>query len=121
MVYRFIRTQRTGEGSLHPQPEGRGIRDPPRSRCNKIAALVDGIWQISGTPIDVRADNQYGKMTIVPSPYAGEIKMVNKDEEITLTRKSDIHLMSGISIRTADNDNLRYYLYRTETVGKDSA
>jgi len=24
-----------GEGSLHPQPEGWGIRDPPRSRCNK--------------------------------------------------------------------------------------
>jgi hypothetical protein len=23
-----------GEGSLHPRPEGRGIRDPPRSRCN---------------------------------------------------------------------------------------
>ncbi len=25
-----------GEGSLHPRPEGRGICDPPRSRCNKI-------------------------------------------------------------------------------------
>ncbi|MHB8120458.1 MAG: helix-turn-helix domain-containing protein [Methanothrix sp.] len=28
-------TQKTCEGSLHPRPEGRGIRDPPRSRCNK--------------------------------------------------------------------------------------
>ena len=34
--YRFKRAQRTGEGSLHPRPEGRGIRDPPRSQCNKI-------------------------------------------------------------------------------------
>ena len=33
--YLFKRAQRTGEGSLHPRPEGRGIRDPPHSRCNK--------------------------------------------------------------------------------------
>jgi len=26
---------RRGEGSLHPQPEGWGIRDPLRSRSNK--------------------------------------------------------------------------------------
>jgi len=35
------------EGSLHPQPEGRGIRDPPRSRCNQTACghptLKDGV------------------------------------------------------------------------------
>jgi hypothetical protein len=24
-----------GEGSLHPRPEGRNIRDPPHSQCNK--------------------------------------------------------------------------------------
>ena len=35
MVYRFKMAQKTCEGSLHPRPEGRGIRDPPRSRCNK--------------------------------------------------------------------------------------
>jgi transposase len=35
MFYQFRSIQRTGEGSLHPRPEGRGIRDPPRSRCNK--------------------------------------------------------------------------------------
>ena len=28
------------EGSLHPRPEGRGIRDPPRSRCNKNIVKV---------------------------------------------------------------------------------
>jgi hypothetical protein len=26
---------KTCEGSLHPRPEGRGIRDPPRSRSNE--------------------------------------------------------------------------------------
>jgi hypothetical protein len=25
-----------GEGSLHPQPKGWGIRDPPRALCIKI-------------------------------------------------------------------------------------
>ncbi|WP_235271244.1 type I restriction endonuclease subunit R, partial [Methanosarcina mazei] len=29
------REKRRGEGSLHPLPKGRGIRDPLRSRCNK--------------------------------------------------------------------------------------
>ena len=33
------RAEKTCEGSLHPQPKGRGIRDPPRSRCNKIKIL----------------------------------------------------------------------------------
>jgi len=27
--------EKMGEGSLHPRPEGRGIRDPLRSQCNK--------------------------------------------------------------------------------------
>ena len=32
-----------GEGSLHPRPEGRGIRDPPHSHCNK--SVVQGMPQ----------------------------------------------------------------------------
>ena len=28
-----------GEGSLHPRPKGRGIRDPPHSLCNKILGI----------------------------------------------------------------------------------
>jgi hypothetical protein len=38
--YRFRRAQRMGEGSLHPRPEGRGIRDPPHSRCNKSPQIA---------------------------------------------------------------------------------
>jgi len=30
-----------GEGSLHPRPEGRGIRDPPRSRCKKLDEEIE--------------------------------------------------------------------------------
>ena len=42
MFYRFKWAQKTGEGSLHPRPEGRGIRDPPHSRCNKKRGA--GLW-----------------------------------------------------------------------------
>jgi hypothetical protein len=30
-----VSIKKTCEGSLHPRTEGRGIRDPPRSRSNK--------------------------------------------------------------------------------------
>ncbi|MDD2245279.1 MAG: hypothetical protein PHR13_11815 [Dysgonamonadaceae bacterium] len=40
MFYRFKRVQKTCEGSLHPRPEGQGIRDPPRSRSNKVDKLL---------------------------------------------------------------------------------
>ncbi|WP_200895574.1 restriction endonuclease subunit S, partial [Methanosarcina mazei] len=36
------REKRRGEGSLHPLPKGRGIRDPLRSRCNKIFSASQG-------------------------------------------------------------------------------
>ena len=88
----------------------------------RALAVVDGIWQISDMPIDVRANTQYGKMTIrAVDAYTGTISMDNKDNPITLTKKNDIELMPGFHIRTANNDTLRYYIYRTETVGKSSA
>jgi S-layer protein (TIGR01567 family) len=88
----------------------------------RALAVVDGIWQISDTPIDVRADTQYGKMTIrTVDATNGVITMDNKDNAIVLAKKSDIELMPGIQIRTANNDTLRYYIYKTETVGKNSA
>ena len=84
----------------------------------RALAVVDAIWQISDTPTDIKAGTQYGKMTITSiDANAGVITMDNKDNEITLTKKSDVELMPGIHIRTANNDTLRYYIYRTETVG----
>ena len=88
----------------------------------RALAVVDGLWQISDTPIDVRADTQYGKMTIRTIDASnGVITMDNKDNSIVLAKKSDIELMPSIHIRTADNDTLRYYIFKTETVGKSSA
>lgn len=88
----------------------------------RALAVVDGIWQISDTPIDVRADTQYDKMTIrTVDATNGVITMDNKDNSIVLAKKSDIELMPGIHIRTANNNTLRYYIYKTEMVGKNSA
>jgi S-layer protein (TIGR01567 family) len=84
-------------------------------------ATVDGIWQISDTPTEVRADTQYGKMKIASvDAYSGVITMDNKDNQIILKKKSDIELMPGIRIRTADNDTLRYYIYMTQTISANS-
>lgn len=88
----------------------------------RALVVVDGIWQLSEKPIDVRADTQYDKMTIrIVDATNGVITMDNKDNAIVLAKKSDIELMPGIHIRTANNDTLRYYIYRIETVGKNPA
>lgn len=79
---------------------------------NQTVATVDGIWQISETPTDVKADTQYGKMTISSVDGSnGIITMNNKDYAITLSRNKDTTLMPGVNIRTADSDTLRFYIY----------
>ncbi len=84
---------------------------------NFAQATVDGLWQLSEMPIDINPDTQYDKMRVsMVDAMAGVITMDNKDEELNLTRKSDIELMPGIGIRTADNDTLRYYIYKTVTI-----
>jgi S-layer protein (TIGR01567 family) len=79
---------------------------------NQTFATVDGIWQISETPTEVKADTQYGKMTITSvDANAGIITMENKDNAITLSKNKDTEIMPGINLRTADNDTLRFYIY----------
>jgi len=85
----------------------------------QAVALVDGLWQISAMPIDVKADTQYDKMTIRSVDASnGVITMDNKDNAITLNKKSDIVLMPGLNLRTADNETLRFYIYKTEIIAK---
>jgi S-layer protein (TIGR01567 family) len=82
---------------------------------NHTVATVDGIWQISETPTEVKADTQYGKMTISSvDGNNGIIIMNNKDNAITLGRNKDIILMPGINIMTGDSDALRFYIYSQE-------
>ncbi len=80
-------------------------------------ASIDGIWQISDTPAEVKADTQYGKMTIRSvDANAGTITMDNKDNAVTLSKNKDTELMPGVSIKTADNDTLRFYIYKPVTI-----
>jgi len=80
-------------------------------------AIVDGIWQISDTPTKLNVNQQYGKMSIRDVDATSmTIIMDNKNNPINLTRKSDIELMPSIHLRTADNETLRYYIYKTETI-----
>ena len=65
-------------------------------------ATVDGIWQISDDATEVKVDTEYDKMTITTVDAADTITMDNKDNAITLSKNKDITLMSGISIKTAD-------------------
>jgi S-layer protein (TIGR01567 family) len=80
-------------------------------------ATIDGIWQISGTPVEVKADTQYDKMTIRSVDATnGVVTMDNKDNAVTLSKNKDSALMAGVRIKTADNDTLRYYIYKAVTI-----
>ena len=79
-------------------------------------ATVDGIWQISEEYADVSADQEFYKMTTVASPNAGEIKMVNKDEAVTLSKNKEISLMPGVNVKVADSNDIRYYIFKPVTI-----
>ena len=83
-------------------------------------ATVDGLWQLSDTPKDVSENTEYDKMTI-QTVTADTIIMNNEDNDITLSKNKDIVLMPGISIRTADADELRYYIYKEVTIEGEEA
>ncbi len=78
-------------------------------------ATVDGLWQLSDTPQDVSENEEYDKMTI-QTVTANTITMNNEDNDITLSKNKDISLMPGVSIKTADDDELRYYIYKEATI-----
>ncbi len=86
---------------------------------NQTVATVDGIWQISESPIRVKVDTEFGKMRIA-SVSDDTITMDNKDNSIALSRNKDIQLMGDIGIKTAnqgdidDETPLRYYIYKDE-------
>ena len=83
-------------------------------------ATIDGIWQISDVPTDVKVDTEYDKMRIA-SVSADTITMDNKDNTVTLSKNKDISLMGDVKIKTSgqgviDGANpLRYYIYKEIT------
>jgi S-layer protein (TIGR01567 family) len=78
-------------------------------------ATIDGIFQISDQYIlPVEPGRGMGEMEIV-YVQPNVIVMVNHDY-INLNRDSTISIGPGMSIRVADNDTLRYYLYNSQYV-----
>ena len=77
-------------------------------------ATVDALWQLSDEALDVSEGTDYGKMTI-QTIIANSITMNNEDNDITLSKNKDISLMPGIGIKTADDDSLRYVIYKEIT------
>jgi S-layer protein (TIGR01567 family) len=74
-------------------------------------ATVDGVWQISDSPISVAEGTAFDKM-VISYVTSEQISMENRDSPITLSRHRDIPLAGDISIKTADSDSLRYYIYK---------
>ncbi len=87
-------------------------------------ATIDGIFQISDTPISLKADQKYGRMSLREvDPVELTVKLDNKDNPINLGVNKDIVLMGKIHIQTADqyepsaDDPLRYYIYSNKSCG----
>ena len=85
-------------------------------------ATIDGIFQVSDTPMLLKSNAQYDKISIRNvNPTAMTITMDNKDNQITLSKNKDVVLMQNVSIKTADQDTidaanpLRYYVYKKYT------
>jgi S-layer protein (TIGR01567 family) len=78
-------------------------------------ATIDGVWQISDTSTDVSENTEYYKMTI-QTVTAHTVTMNNEANEITLRKNKDISLTPSVSIKTADADELRYYIYKDITI-----
>ncbi len=80
-------------------------------------ATIDGLWQISDVPTEVKVDTEYDKMRIA-SVSADTITMDNKDSTVTLSKKKDISLMGDLKIKTSGQDvvdganPLRYCIYK---------
>jgi S-layer protein (TIGR01567 family) len=89
-------------------------------------ATVQGVWQISDTPIDIAENRKIGKMTIQSvNSRIGEMSMEMNDEDDTVKLGSDkdISLMGDICIKTSDLSDkpsdtpLKLYVYKKVTLG----
>jgi len=87
---------------------------------DRSQAIIDGIWQISDTPTNIQMNDEYDKMRIAKiDPFEGSISMDNRDYGITLKKNWISKIMGDIYLKTADNDTLRYHIYKAVTIGED--
>jgi len=74
-------------------------------------ATVDGVWQLSASPISVTDGISFGKLVI--SEIAGDhISLNNKGNPIKLSKHKYVPLAGDIYLQTADADVLRYFIVR---------
>jgi len=65
---------------------------------------------------NVQADMEYGKLRVSTiDSTTGIITLDNKDNAITLSKNKNTEIMPENYIRVADNDTLRYYIYKNIT------
>jgi len=77
---------------------------------------VDGVWQLSASPISVIDGKAFGKLMI--SDITGNyISMNNKDNPITLSKNKYVSLAGDIYLQTADSDSLRYCIVQSQGIG----
>ncbi|KUK94946.1 MAG: S-layer-related duplication domain protein [Methanothrix harundinacea] len=95
----------------------------PVSLDDRSYCKIDGLWQISDSPISIEEDAIYDKMTVQSiDPSSMNIMMNNEDNKITLNKNMGTTLMGDIRIKTADQDwlsaenPLRFYIYKKVTV-----
>ncbi|NYT02570.1 MAG: S-layer protein, partial [Methanosarcinales archaeon] len=87
---------------------------------NGTFCKIDGIFQLSSSPVEVEMDSEYDKMRVSSVSSEG-IVMDNKYNAITLSKNKDTTLMMGIHIKTADQydisdyNPLRFYIYKEIT------
>ncbi|VVB63130.1 S-layer protein [uncultured archaeon] len=85
-------------------------------------ATIDGVFQLSDETTSIKADQQYGKMSIRNvDPTAMKISMDNKDNSVRLSRNTDAQLMQNVYVKAADQsytspeNPLRYTIYKKYT------
>ena len=81
--------------------------------------IVDGVWQVSDTPLSIKELTEYDKMTIRDvDGTAKVIVMDNGGNKIALKRNQEISLMEGFGVRTSNQEiipgyePLRFYIYK---------
>ncbi|MFZ3149239.1 MAG: S-layer protein domain-containing protein [Methanothrix sp.] len=74
-------------------------------------AILDGIWQLSETPIEIERGENYGLMTISSLSFSPLIiEMVNKGNEIDLMKTNKLSLFNNFWIKSNGHSFYLYYL-----------
>jgi S-layer protein (TIGR01567 family) len=86
-------------------------------------AQIDGIWLIDyANAIKIESDSEYGKLDNVKLNVGGSNIEISNDDDLTLTRDSDVEIGQGMNFKVADTpvSELRFYPYVEKTIGNES-